>query len=323
MANDQLFSDNAQATLTEDLLPGDLVISNIAASQASLFGASSIATGDYQIATITDGINYEIIKITERGVDSLTVIRAQQGTSAIGVSTGSFVFAGLTAADVASMKTGNPPISGAGTPVGSVTPGYLSQKYLDTTNDLEYTANGLTSSDWILITNHSVLNAGGDPNGVLTPEFAGQICLVPSGKEIYIAGGTANTEWIKAFPIYPNTPVVLADLVASGTATIDMNVTTEAYLVVVTGNSTTINFTLPTDQAVTCHTDVIVGYSGGTNAPAIQVGGNAITPSGTGTAVGDSQILRVKFYAAYNTITPMTAEWIDHTVEIDRFGALV
>lgn len=40
-------------------------------------------------------------------------------------------------------------LTGAGSPVGSVTPGIIGQFYFDTTNKTIYTATGLTSADWV------------------------------------------------------------------------------------------------------------------------------------------------------------------------------
>lgn len=50
---------------------------------------------------------------------------------------------------IRALAVGEPYQSGAGSPVGTVTPRAIGEKYFDTTGLVFYTANALTSSDWI------------------------------------------------------------------------------------------------------------------------------------------------------------------------------
>lgn len=74
----QLYTNNAVAPLAATITSGATTI-------GLGTGFANFATptgGDYQIATITDGTNIEIIKITARSGSSLTVVRGQEGTTA-------------------------------------------------------------------------------------------------------------------------------------------------------------------------------------------------------------------------------------------------
>lgn len=80
MANDILFANNASALLAASIGTGDTSI-----QVASGFGANfpSPSGGSYFYATLEDNAgNLEIVKCTARSADVLTVVRAQDGTTA-------------------------------------------------------------------------------------------------------------------------------------------------------------------------------------------------------------------------------------------------
>lgn len=75
-----LVANNAVATLASGILDTDLALT-LSAGQGALF--PTITGGDYFYATLSDTLNnLEIIKCTARVGDVLTVVRAQDGTSA-------------------------------------------------------------------------------------------------------------------------------------------------------------------------------------------------------------------------------------------------
>lgn len=74
----QLYTNNAVASLAATIGAADTSIT-IGTGFANF---SSPTGGDFQMATITDGANIEIIKITARSFGALTVVRAQEGTTA-------------------------------------------------------------------------------------------------------------------------------------------------------------------------------------------------------------------------------------------------
>lgn len=74
------FTNNASATLGTSISSGDTTIA-LSAGQGSFF--PSLGGADYFYATLTDSSNnLEIVKVTARSADTLTVIRAQEGTIA-------------------------------------------------------------------------------------------------------------------------------------------------------------------------------------------------------------------------------------------------
>lgn len=90
----QLFSNNATATLASN-------ITNVATSivlatgKGALFNAPT--GGDYELLTLTDGTNVEIVKVTARSSDTLTVTRGQEGTTGRAwASSNTTVYAGIT-----------------------------------------------------------------------------------------------------------------------------------------------------------------------------------------------------------------------------------
>jgi len=93
----QLFSNNVDTQLSAPLTD--------VATSATLADGSGLNTptgGDYELLTLIDGTTVEIVKMTARSGNTITITRAQEGTTAIAWSTGARVFAGVTAATLAS-----------------------------------------------------------------------------------------------------------------------------------------------------------------------------------------------------------------------------
>lgn len=74
----QLFSNNAASTLAAGISDVATTIT-LATGTGALF--QSPTTPDYELATISDGTNWEVVKITARTGDTLTVTRAFEGTA--------------------------------------------------------------------------------------------------------------------------------------------------------------------------------------------------------------------------------------------------
>lgn len=77
----RLYTDSASGTLLAQVDPADLTVT-LNASQGDRF--PSPTGNDYAILTLedTDG-NIELVKLTGRVGDTLTVVRAQEGTTAL------------------------------------------------------------------------------------------------------------------------------------------------------------------------------------------------------------------------------------------------
>ena len=87
----QLFTNNASTTLNG-------AITDVATSIVVVNGAAfqSPTGSDYELLTITDGTNIEIVKMTSRSTNTLTVTRAQEGTSGFAFASGSTIQGRLT-----------------------------------------------------------------------------------------------------------------------------------------------------------------------------------------------------------------------------------
>lgn len=92
----QLFTNNSASTLAVAM--SDSILSVVVASgEGALFASPS--GGDYQMVTLNDPVtgDYEIVKVTARSGDNLSVVRGQEGTTAVAWSTGVKVEARITA----------------------------------------------------------------------------------------------------------------------------------------------------------------------------------------------------------------------------------
>lgn len=148
MANSQLFSNNAIATLTQSLTNVATTISGVLTAEVALFGPSTTASGDFEIATLYNGSDIEIIKITDITADVFTIVRAQQGTTALSFTIGTSLYAAVTADMMANL------VSTVATNVNSID--LLNADVATNTSDID----GLLNS--IVTVNSEVLV---DPNG--------------------------------------------------------------------------------------------------------------------------------------------------------------
>lgn len=79
----QLFTNNGTTAL-DGAITNSATTINV--TDGTVFGSPS--ANEYQLLTIDDGTNIEIVKLTSRTVDALTVVRAQEGTSGTAFASG-------------------------------------------------------------------------------------------------------------------------------------------------------------------------------------------------------------------------------------------
>jgi hypothetical protein len=97
-----LFSNNASAPIAASITTSDVTIT-VSSGQGSEF--PSPGTGQWFYATLVDSSNnLEIVKCTSRSSDTLTVVRAQDGTSARSFAAGSLIEVRLVAAALADFQ---------------------------------------------------------------------------------------------------------------------------------------------------------------------------------------------------------------------------
>ncbi|CAB4132800.1 Intramolecular chaperone auto-processing domain containing protein [uncultured Caudovirales phage] len=95
-----VFTNNSSTTLASAILYTDVSFT-VATGTGSTFPA--ISGGDVAYLTLTDGSNYEIVKVTGRSGDIFTCVRGQDGTSALPWASGTTVQLRTTAAALSGM----------------------------------------------------------------------------------------------------------------------------------------------------------------------------------------------------------------------------
>jgi hypothetical protein len=138
----QLFANNASTTLASNITSVATTLT-VSAGAGALF--PSPTGGDYFLITMvgfTSGVetSWEIIKVTARSTDTLTIVRAQESTTAAAWTTGTKIELRLTAG---SMNTVGPIV--------------LNQTTISTSKSVDSGTNGLsvgpiTISSGVLVT---------------------------------------------------------------------------------------------------------------------------------------------------------------------------
>lgn len=94
-------SNNAISTLASGITAASTSIA-LATGTGSKF--PTLAAGDYFPATISNNSGFEIVTVTARSGDTLTVTRAQEGTTALSFNAFSMIELRLTASAATSLK---------------------------------------------------------------------------------------------------------------------------------------------------------------------------------------------------------------------------
>lgn len=85
--------------------------------------------------------------------------------------------------------------SGAGSPVGAVTPDRTGQLYQSTPDANLWLSTGMTNTEWALATEY-IGTGSGSPVGAVTPLRVGWMYLDTSADAVWIASGATNADWI-------------------------------------------------------------------------------------------------------------------------------
>ncbi len=105
----QLFSNNGASALNGAITDSAVTV-NLTATEGALF--QSPTGGDFELITVFDGAtidvstNIEIMKVTARSTDAMTVVRAQEGTAGFAFSDGAGVEACATALTFGDLSQG-------------------------------------------------------------------------------------------------------------------------------------------------------------------------------------------------------------------------
>jgi len=106
----QLFSNNFDGALS-----ATLAIAGTTATVIDGSGLSSPTGGGFELLTLTDGSAFEIVRMTARSGNTLTITRAQEGTTAQEWAAATRIFAGVTAATLVGLQEPTPTRLGPGT----------------------------------------------------------------------------------------------------------------------------------------------------------------------------------------------------------------
>ena len=99
------FKNNASTTLASAI---DNVTTTITVATGGGASLPTLAASEYFYATIVDiDDNFEIVKVTARATDTLTVVRAQEGTTARSFVSGSRIENRITAQSLRDATTGD------------------------------------------------------------------------------------------------------------------------------------------------------------------------------------------------------------------------
>jgi hypothetical protein len=97
-----LYTNNATSTLASAITNSATSLA-VATGTGTRFPAPS--GGDFFYATLVSGNTVEIVKVTARATDTLTVTRAQEGTTAAAFNAGATVELRITAGMLDQIKT--------------------------------------------------------------------------------------------------------------------------------------------------------------------------------------------------------------------------
>ncbi len=151
-----LYTNNAVSMLAFAITPGATSLT-VTAGQGAKFPTPS--GGDFFYATLASSSSTEIVKVTARATDTLTIFRAQEGTTAAAFATGDAVSLFVTAGMLSQLKVDA--LAAANNPLtGIKTATFNSQTTIDTTI-------GAISVDWSSAQNQKQT----EPTGTITYYF--------------------------------------------------------------------------------------------------------------------------------------------------------
>jgi len=302
----RVYSDNAISTLSADILAADTNIPLITNA-----GFQTVTGDEYETIAITDGVNVEIAHVTAKGIDNyLTVLRAQEGSSAHDFLLGASVYGSLSAQAVEEFRDGIyllQPLSGIVTPVGVITPDYVGQLYVDTVAIKVYTAKALTSSDWKDTSGAAPLTGSGTPEGVVFSEYAGQLYIDVNAEDVYISTYAPDDySWYKVITgsVSAQFPAALTDLgtvAASSTLAIDINTSDIYKKVTINGDNTTLNIISSGNYFSLKRLNIIVAYNGFYTRPLIEFNSIQESPAPTLSSGSRTQMLVANAWEDYFT----------------------
>jgi len=144
------FANNAFATLASGINSSVTSIT-VTTGQGARF--PTLGTGDYFYATLVDtSNNLEIVKCTARSTDVLTVVRAQESTTARAYSAGDRIEMRVTAASLAGAASGGGAVGGGNDLVFYENDMVVTTNYTLTANKNAMSAGPVTINSGVTVT---------------------------------------------------------------------------------------------------------------------------------------------------------------------------
>ena len=178
-----LFKNNVTATLAAGITDTDTTIV-VSSGQGARFPA--LTTGQYFYATLYDtSNNIEIVKVTARTTDTLTVVRGYDGSTAHSYSTGDNIERRLVAAALTEMQAYTPSGNIAATTIVGAIAELDSEKAGLATNNTFSGTNTFSSG----LTGNVTGNVTGAANSLAN---TGGWSVTPSGTKLYFSYNGTN-----------------------------------------------------------------------------------------------------------------------------------
>ena len=192
----QLFANNADSSLNGAIAPDTTVLALKVGDGAKF---PSPTNGDFFLVTLfqrlgTSELNHEIVKCTSRAGDNLTVVRAQEGTTALAFNTGDLVELRLTAGTLASKADATDLLTKLDKAGGTLTGALNSAPAVDIASAAT-TAIGAANSNLVRVTGTvTITSLGVIAAGVCrTVTFAGALVLTHNAASLILPGGANIT----------------------------------------------------------------------------------------------------------------------------------
>lgn len=296
----QLFKNNAYSELASDLLIGETTLA-VPVGHGDRFPA--ISGSDFALLTLQDeNNNIEIVKITSRpaGSDSMTITRAEEGTTARDWFTGDIVEMRLTVAGLAPLQV----FAGAATEadmravlsVPTRTGGDASGTWA-----ISVTGNAATAT--VLQTARTINGTSFNGSASITTATWGTARNITIGGTAKSVNGSANVSWSLAEIGAPSTTGTGASgtwgisitgnaaTVTNGLYTSNLGVTVQPYDAATAKTDTAQNFTAPQRSALLTDNDGSFDLSAKQNFKCTPAGAITLTFTGQASGVSGAVIL--------------------------------
>lgn len=213
----ELFANNAKSTLASSINGSDLSLS-VASGHGARF--PTITGSDYFFVTLDDGANIEIVKCTARSTDTLTIVRAQQSTSAVSFTSGAKVELRPTEQGMADLQLTVKEIDGAPSVDAVKTIRFSNGSVTDDgSGQVTVTAGGAPdSADYWVETANGSLSAEVvvGTTGITSNAYASRQASAKNGRLHFPSDGFGigrdnGSSWAEWGPIFPFTPPVSGD----------------------------------------------------------------------------------------------------------------